>query len=631
MGSFEPTPQQRRAMEDRGGSLLVSAAAGSGKTKVLVERLFGYMERERCRIDDFLIITFTKAAAAELRGRIAAELSQRVARQPENMHLRRQMMRVYQADIKTVDAFCGSLLRENIHLLPPEGQRSLTPDFRVLDQQEAELLRMQVLEQVLEEFYQRIGRGDTQAQQLAETLGAGRDDRALERLVLDIHGKIQSHAYPMRWLGRLREQWQQVPESVGPYREVLTDSILRRTRFWARKLTETAAWMEQYPDLYRGYGDRFLEMAEQLQGYEAAAQEGWDAMARLKPAFRRMGVVKGCDGAKEQAQAVRKRCKDELDEIGALLAVSESEQREDLEAMAPAMLALVRLTEDFTAAYQAERDLDRLMYQDTGLYRNQQYAKASTVLLQTMYEEIPILWDQEMKYRPSFSAAGDTVTLPVICQKICGVKDGNASQYWLDIKKLITPDTEVIRSVPWVQGTDPNPVKPYATQFLKNGKLLRGKIKSHSAYLYGILRAEMQEHLLDKLQLLLDQKLIRGTFENGTEYTVIATALNLPKDLLRKIQKFDFTKKNPKLIYINPTEERISLEDSILAAFLSLVGFDVLFFVPTGYQCIEQHFTRPFASETQIGDYLYDLRIPDFNTVQESGLHSIRKLFGRSI
>ena len=284
-----------------------------------------------------------------------------------------------------------------------------------------------------------------------------------------------------------------------------------------------------------------------------------------------------------------------------------------------------------TAAYQAERDLDRLMYQDTGLYRNQQYAKASTVLLQTMYEEIPILWDQEMKYRPSFSAAGDTVTLPVICQKICGVKDGNASQYWLDIKKLITPDTEVIRSVPWVQGTDPNPVKPYATQFLKNGKLLRGKIKSHSAYLYGILRAEMQEHLLDKLQLLLDQKLIRGTFENGTEYTVIATALNLPKDLLRKIQKFDFTKKNPKLIYINPTEERISLEDSILTAFLSLVGFDVLFFVPTGYQCIEQHFTRPFASETQIGDYLYDLRIPDFNTVQESGLHSIRKLFGRSI
>ena len=153
MGSFEPTPEQRRAMEDRGGSLLVSAAAGSGKTKVLVERLFGYMERERCRIDDFLIITFTKAAAAELRGRIAAELSQRVARQPENMHLRRQMMRVYQADIKTVDAFCAGLLRENVHLLPPVEEHSLTPDFRVLDEQEAALLRQRVLGRVLEDFY----------------------------------------------------------------------------------------------------------------------------------------------------------------------------------------------------------------------------------------------------------------------------------------------------------------------------------------------------------------------------------------------------------------------------------------------------------------------------------------------
>ena len=275
--------------------------------------------------------------------------------------------------------------------------------------------------------------------------------------------------------------------------------------------------------------------------------------------------------------------------------------------------------------------LDRLMYQDTGLYRNQQYAKASTVLLQTMYEEIPILWDQEMKYRPSFSAAGDTVTLPVICQKICGVKDGNASQYWLDIKKLITPDTEVIRSVPWVQGTDPNPVKPYATQFLKNGKLLRGKIKSHSAYLYGILRAEMQEHLLDKLQLLLDQKLIRGTFENGTEYTVIATALNLPKDLLREDPEVRLHQEEPQAHLHQPHGEDDLPGGQHSRRVLSLVGFDVLFFVPTGYQCIEQHFTRPFASETQIGDYLYDLRIPDFNTVQESGLHSIRKLFGRSI
>ena len=183
MAKLTLTPQQQAVVENRGGSLLVSAAAGSGKTKVLVERLFGYMERERCRIDDFLIITFTKAAAAELRGRIAAELSQRVARQPENMHLRRQMMRVYQADIKTVDAFCTALLRENTHLLAQDGEKhTLTPDFRVLDENDAALLRKRVLGRVLEAFYENMEAG---AALLADTLGAGRDDSALENLVLE--------------------------------------------------------------------------------------------------------------------------------------------------------------------------------------------------------------------------------------------------------------------------------------------------------------------------------------------------------------------------------------------------------------------------------------------------------------
>lgn len=146
------TPQQETAVYNRGGSLLVSAAAGSGKTKVLVERLFSYMEQEGCQVDDFLIITYTKAAAAELRGKIAQELTRRVAERPGDDHLRRQMLRVYQADIKTVDAFCAGLLRENVHLLPPVEEHSLTPDFRVLDEQEAALLRQRVLGRVLEDF-----------------------------------------------------------------------------------------------------------------------------------------------------------------------------------------------------------------------------------------------------------------------------------------------------------------------------------------------------------------------------------------------------------------------------------------------------------------------------------------------
>lgn len=283
-----------------------------------------------------------------------------------------------------------------------------------------------------------------------------------------------------------------------------------------------------------------------------------------------------------------------------------------------------------TAAYQAERDLDTMMYQDSGLYRNQQYAKAESVTLQTTYEEIAILWDQELKYRPSFQVVNDTVTLPVLLGKICGVKDGQTAQYWQDVKRLVTPDTLVVSRVPWISPRDANPMKSCATQFLKNGKLLKNTIKGHRDYPYGILRAGMQDYLLDKLQALLDRKIIAGTYQNGTEYTIIAVALNLNKELVRLIQRFDFTKKNPKLVVINTTEEVLSLEDSILFAFLNLVGFDILFFVPTGYQCIERYFQRPFANEQQIGEYLYDLSAPDLRSLPERGRNPIRKLFGRS-
>lgn len=153
------------------------------------------------------------------------------------------------------------------------------------------------------------------------------------------------------------------------------------------------------------------------------------------------------------------------------------------------------------------------------------------------------------------------------------------------------------------------------TEFYKNGRLQKAKIKNHPAYAYGFLREEIQEHILNKLQILIEQKQIRGTFENGTEYTILSTILNLPKEILRMLQKFDFTKKNPKLIYINPGEKVISLEDAILTAFLNLAGFDILFFIPTGYQNIENFYNRKQMEEHQIGEYLYDLNVPDLTRV----------------
>lgn len=283
-----------------------------------------------------------------------------------------------------------------------------------------------------------------------------------------------------------------------------------------------------------------------------------------------------------------------------------------------------------TAAYHAERELDNLMYQDTGIYRNQQYAKASSVTLQTMYEEIQILWKEELKYRPNFSTENGIVTLPVIFAKVSGVKDGMVPKYWSSIKELLTEDTFVVKSVPYIDPTAPNPMKMYATEFFKNGRVQKKKIKEHVSYPYSFLREEMQEHILDKLQLLIESRAIKGTFENGTEYTITATVLNLPKEIVRLIQKFDFTKKNPKLIYFNTGEKMISLEDSILAAFLNLVGFDVVFFVPTGYQNIEKHFNKRLMEEHQIGEYVYDLQVPNMALVPSGTRPSWRdKIFRR--
>ena len=359
MGELKLTEQQHAAVFDRGGSLLVSAAAGSGKTKVLVERVFSYLTQEHANVDDFLIITYTRAAAAELRARLASELAARVAETPEDRHLRRQMFRVYQADIKTVDGFCASLLREHIHLLEPVDGRCLTPDFRVLDEAEAQLLRERALERTMETFYQDIENGDEEAAQLAGTLGAGRDDRALTALVLELHGKIQSHPYPEKWLRAAAESWRQLPSSLADsdYGRTVMEDTVRRALFWAGQLERAVAAMEDCEPVYKANAAQFLAAAAELRRYEQASQEGWDAMGRVQPVLQRAGAVKNGenDEAKAAAKAVREKYKKAKEEMTAPYLVTEREHLEDLQAAAPSMLALLRLTERFSQRYQAEK------------------------------------------------------------------------------------------------------------------------------------------------------------------------------------------------------------------------------------------------------------------------------------
>ena len=189
------TLQQAQAVHNRGGMLLVSAAAGSGKTKVLVDRLLTYLtdERDPANLDDFLIITYTKAAASELRGKIAAKLTERIAEEPENRHLQKQMQRLFLTKISTVHGFCGDLLREYAYTL------DIAADFRVADENECREIRETVLSDLLDRAYETAGE-DPDFRVFVDTQGLGRDDRLVPQIIEKVYDSARCHLDPSGWL-----------------------------------------------------------------------------------------------------------------------------------------------------------------------------------------------------------------------------------------------------------------------------------------------------------------------------------------------------------------------------------------------------------------------------------------------
>lgn len=277
-----------------------------------------------------------------------------------------------------------------------------------------------------------------------------------------------------------------------------------------------------------------------------------------------------------------------------------------------------------TAAYQAERELDTILYQDSGLFRSHQFVKSVPVTLRTTYEEIGILWKEEAKYRPSFEADQERVKVPVIFAEVLGVKNGDISNYWQTISSQITEETIFISKVPHRVGTDENPIKSHVTSFFRNGKLQVETIKRHSAYQYEYLNEQTQHYILDKIQELIELKWIRLEGQ-GVEYAIVSTLLNLDRQTIRLIQGFDFTKVIPKVIMINTKESVCSLEDCIYLAFLNLIGFDIIIYVPTGYRTVGKYLPQQILEQHQIGEYLFDLNVPNLKGFGKS----VGSIFGK--
>ncbi len=226
----------------------------------------------------------------------------------------------------------------------------------MLDEGDAALVRQRVLERTLESFYDTL---DEAGALLADTLGSGRDDRALESLVLEIHEKLQSHAYPEQWLEKNQAAWSSLGGSFDdtPYAAVLLADVHRQAAHWAALLRRSAADTAGDEALERGYGEKFRASAET---FDALAEcSGWEEARRAADAvsFPRLTTPKGRKDEPEVValKTVWEACKTQFKKITKLLDVSGKEAMEDLRAMAPAMEALLRLTGEFSRRYQAEK------------------------------------------------------------------------------------------------------------------------------------------------------------------------------------------------------------------------------------------------------------------------------------
>jgi len=359
--AFPLTEEQRAVVEDRGGELLVSAAAGSGKTRVLVERLLSRVERG-ADIDRFLVITYTRAAAAELRARVSQELAERLAGDPGNRHLRRQTALVYQAQISTIHALCAALLRESGHLL------DLDPDFRLCDEGEAQVLMVQTLETLLDERYEGL-EPDGPFAQLTDTLAAGRDDSRLLQIVLDVYGRVQSHPRPEAWLNGQKKLWSL--EGVSDLKDTPWGASLwadaRRQAGWCRERLGRAAALAEGDELLRAnYGPTLAASLDALDAFLRAGT--WDeAAARLPIPFPRAGAKRkrsaeisaleeeraALDG--ERLKALRERCRKTMDKVAEAMPDGSAALLEELSLSRPAVQGLMDLVLDFQAAYAAEK------------------------------------------------------------------------------------------------------------------------------------------------------------------------------------------------------------------------------------------------------------------------------------
>lgn len=355
------TPAQAAAIGARGGSLLVSAAAGSGKTRVLVERVVGLItdSQHPVEADSLLIMTFTNAAAAKLRADISTRLAEEVRAHPGDVRLRRQQLLLQRASIGTVDAFCLHFVQQHFAAL------DVPPDFETAEEADLARIEQETLADVLEEAYH-----DPDFRAFADLYDRGRTDQTAGNAVLELYHFSRSLPHPAQALQAFGDQWQKdaAPQDT-PWGRDLLRIALQRAR-GAKALLEagarTAAKDEAADAAYTAVLQDDAARVEWLCQKLAAGD--WDAaVAALDEVseWRKAGRIKGgkdSNPAAFAASELRARAKKQVESLRTeFLLCTAAEFQQDRLRAAPLVAALVRVTQRFADACFAAKCEEKLL------------------------------------------------------------------------------------------------------------------------------------------------------------------------------------------------------------------------------------------------------------------------------
>nr|WP_254901178.1 helicase-exonuclease AddAB subunit AddA [Tuberibacillus sp. Marseille-P3662] len=351
------TDEQWRAISEDGQNMLVAAAAGSGKTAVLVERIINKIAREDAPedVDRLLIVTFTNAAAAEMKTRIGQALDQALALNPGSLHLRRQLTLLNKASIMTSHSFCLSVVRKYYH------QLDLDPAFRIADETEVELIREEVMEELLETYYG----GEKQAlfYELVDRYTNDRSDAEMQAHITRLFNFSMSHPWPDRWLDELAGAYQidetTTPEDL-PWIPPLKNDIRRKLDGMIAMIDQAEMIADQpggpTPYLANLSDDKLL-----IRQLRDSCEQHWQDMYEQFSAVS-FGRLKACKGEEydghliDQVKAMRDQYKKEVNKLKEeMFTRSPDEQLDDLNTMQPFINLLVELVKDFKAKYEAAK------------------------------------------------------------------------------------------------------------------------------------------------------------------------------------------------------------------------------------------------------------------------------------